>query len=117
MSEVVLSRLLHLLKHHRRDLGSRVALALNLNRVEPVGPLGDRVGNALDLLRHFGHATTHDALDGEDRVLGIRDGLALGDLANETLAVLGEADYRWRSPAALGVGDHHRIAALEYCHH
>ncbi len=45
-------------------------------------------------------------------LLGIGDGLPLGDLADEPLAVLGEGDDRRGGASALRVGDDDRIAAL-----
>ena len=43
---------------------------------------------------------------------GVGDGLALGDLTDESLAVLGEADDRRGGATAFGVGDDDRIAAF-----
>jgi hypothetical protein len=111
--EVVLGGLLHLLQDHRRDLGRRVALALDLDRHEVVAAAGDLVGDALGLVAHLARLAPHEALDREERVGGVGDGLALGDLADQALAVLGERDDRRRGAAALGVGDDHRVAPLE----
>jgi hypothetical protein len=47
----------------------------------------------------------HVALDGADRAVDVGDGLALGDLADQDLAVLGERDDRRGGAGALGVGD------------
>jgi hypothetical protein len=55
----------------------------------------------------------HVALDRPDGALGVGDGLALGHLADEHLAVLGEGHHRRGGAGALGVGDDDRIAALE----
>ena len=56
----------------------------------------------------------HLALDGGNGVLRVGDGLTLGDLADQTLAGLGEADHRRRGAGALGVGDDDRLAALHH---
>jgi len=58
------------------------------------------VRHHLHFLGHFVEAPAHESLDGEHRVLGIRDGLALGDLANQALARFRECNDRRREPAA-----------------
>ena len=45
-------------------------------------------------------------------LLRVGDGLALGHLAHQPLAVFGEGDDRGRRPAAFGVRDDDRIAAF-----
>ena len=112
VAEVVLGGLLHLLKDHRRDLGRRVALALDLDGGDVVLAGDDLIRNALDLVLDLAHLAAHEALDGKDRVLRVGDGLTLGDLTDETLAVLREADDRWGRATALGVGDDDRVAAF-----
>jgi hypothetical protein len=52
------------------------------------------------------------ALDGKDRVLGIGDGLALGGLADQPLAVIAEGDHGRRGPRPFGVLDHPRRCAI-----
>jgi hypothetical protein len=51
-------------------------------------------------------AAADQALDREQGVLGVGDRLALGRLADETLAVVGERDHGRRRARALGVLDH-----------
>jgi hypothetical protein len=53
------------------------------------------------------------ALDGGDGAVDVGDGLALGDLADEDLALLGEGDDRRGGAGALGVRDDGGLAALE----
>ena len=55
----------------------------------------------------------HVALDRADGAVGVGDGLALGDLTDEDLAVLGERDDRRGRAGPLGVGDDHGVAGLE----
>jgi hypothetical protein len=55
----------------------------------------------------------HVALDRADGPVDVGDGLALGDLADEHVTVLAERDDRRGGPAALGVRDDGRLAALE----
>ena len=92
VAEIVFSGLLHLLKNHRRDLGRRVALALDFDHREIIRSRDDFVGNALNLVRYFCDLAPHEALDRKDRVLRIRYCLSFCDLTNEPLAVFREAD-------------------------
>ncbi len=55
----------------------------------------------------------HVTLDGPDGPVHVRDRLALGDLADEHLTVLGEGDDGRRGPGTLGVGDDGGLAALQ----
>ncbi len=56
----------------------------------------------------------HVALDGADRAVDVRGGLALRHLADQDLAVLGEGHHRGRRPRSLGVGDDGGLPTLEY---
>ena len=66
----------------------------------------------LHLFVDFVELAAHEALDREDRVLGVGDRLALGDLADQPLAGLGEGDDRRRQASAFRVGDDDRFAAF-----
>src|SRR5207253_9569331 len=56
-----------------------------------------------------------EPLDGEDRIVGIGNGLALGDLAHHPLPGLGiHRDDRRRQSAALRVGNDDGLAALHH---
>ena len=112
VAEIVLGRLLHLLEDHRGDFGRRVLLAGDLDRGEPVGAGFDLVRDALDFFLDFIHPASHEPLDGEDGLLGVGDRLALGDLADQPLAVLGERHDRRRGAAAFGVRDDDGVAAF-----
>src|SRR5207237_3946567 len=52
-------------------------------------------------------------LDGAEGPVGVRDGLALGDLSDEDLSGLAEGDHRGGGPMALGVGDDDGFPSLE----
>jgi hypothetical protein len=52
----------------------------------------DLVGHAFDFLLHLVELAAHEALDGINRVARIGDGLALGGLADDAFAGLGEGD-------------------------
>src|SRR5699024_12065022 len=55
----------------------------------------------------------HVALDRGDGAVDVGDGLTLGDLTDQDLALLGEGDDRGGRARALGVGDHGGLPALE----
>jgi len=80
--------------------------------------LDDPVWDHLDVLLHhvvFEFAPDQ-ALDGKQRILRIRDRLALGRLADQHLIVLGEGDDRGRGAISLAVLDHARLAAFHDRH-
>jgi hypothetical protein len=112
VAQVVLRRLLHLLEDHRRDLGRGVALPGDLDRRHAVGAIGHLVGHPLGLFSDLVQAPAHEPLDREDGLLGVGDRLALGHLAHQPLAVLGEGHHRGGGSATLGVGDDDRVAPL-----
>ena len=58
----------------------------------------------------------HLALDGGDGAVGIGDGLTLGDLAHQALAVLGEGHHGRGGAAAFAVGDDNGFAAFHDGH-
>ncbi len=107
---------LELLQDHRADLRRGVLLATGFHARVAVGARDDLVGDDRLLLAHLGLLAAHEALDREDRVLGVRDGLALGDRADEALAGGGERDDRRGRATALGVLDDGRLATLEHGH-
>ena len=72
----------------------------------------DAVRDLLGLVVDLGHLAADEPLDGEEGVLGVDDGLALGDLADEALPGLGVGDDGGRGARALGVGDDGGLAAL-----
>ena len=83
-----------LLQHHRGDLLRGVVLVVDRHLV----------------------VRAHLTLDRGDRAVGVGDGLALGHLADHTLAVLGKSDDRRRGARALGVRDNDSLAAFHDGH-
>jgi len=69
------------------------------------------------LAARFVEAPAHETLDAGHGVFGVHHGLAAGRLAHQPLAAFGEGDDGRRGAAALGVGDHHRVAALDHSYH
>ena len=95
LAEVGLGVALELLQHERGDLlrGERLVVDLLL----PVG--------------------AHVALHGADGPVDVGDGLPLGDLTDEDLAVLGERHHRRGGAGAFCVRDDGGLAAFEDGHH
>jgi hypothetical protein len=77
---------------HRGDLRRRGLLAARLHARVAAGAGDDLVRDDLLLLADLGLLAAHEALDREHRVLGVGDGLALGDRADQALAALREGD-------------------------
>ncbi len=92
VTEVLLGVALELHEDARGDLLRRPLLAVDVEA--PVG--------------------AHVALDARDGAVDVGDGLALGGLADEHLAVLGVGDHRGGGAEALGVRDHLGLAALQH---
>ena len=90
LAQVSLGVSLQLAQDHSTDLFGGVVLAAGV----------DLLGGA------------HLTLDRGDGILGVGDGLTLCDLADQTLAGLGEADDRRGGAGALGVRDDDRLAAF-----
>ena len=65
---------------------------------------------------HFRELAADEALRGEDRVLRVGDGLALGGLTDEDVAVLGERDDGGRGARAFRVGDDDGLACFQDGH-
>ncbi len=107
---------LELLQDHRGDLGRGELLAVGFHARVAVGAGDDLVGDDRLLLAHLGLLAAHEALDREDRVLRVGDGLALGNRADEALAGGRECDDRGGRAPALGVLDDGGLAPLEHGH-
>src|SRR6266446_387535 len=112
LAEVVLGRPLQLLQDLRADLRRAPLLSLDLHHGVAVVRLDDLERNAPALVGRLLELAAHEALDGVDGVLRIGDRLPAGDLADQDLAVLAEADDGRGEPVALLVLDHLRVAPL-----
>ena len=116
LAEVRLGVGLELLEDHRRDLRRCVLLALGLDADVVVRALDDLVRDDLHLLRDLVVLAAHEALDREDRVLRVRDLLALRGCADEPLAVTPEGDDGRSRASALGVRDDGGLGSFEDGH-
>ena len=90
---------------------AEVALGVALELLQDAG--ADLLGGVLLRVDVDRPARAHVALHRADGAVGVGDGLALGHLADEHLAGLGEADHRGRGAPPFGVGHHGGLARLE----
>ena len=118
LAEIGLGGFLHLLQNEGGDLRGRILLAVGLNPGVAVGRLDDLIGNEIHVLlgQRIVERPADEALDREEGLLRIGDRLALGRLADETLAVVGKGDDGWGSPCAFRVLDDLRSLALHHRH-
>ncbi len=105
LAEVLLRRLLQITKDHRRHLRRRVLLVADLDGDQVVAAADHAVGNELLLVLDLVVATSHEPLDREDGVAGIGDLLVPRRLADEAIALVGEADHRGGGPVPGRVDD------------
>ena len=109
---------LHLLEHHGGDLlgGEILGLVVNLHLDDGLARrlvLLDGERHDLDFLLALAELAADDALDVEERALGVLRSLALRRVAHQA-AVVGEGDPGRRGPVALGVGEDLRLAVLPH---
>ena len=118
LAQILLGGLLHLPEDHRRDLRSGVLLALHLDHGVAVLALDDLEGAQLDGLLDLRVAelAADQPLDGEEGAVRIGDGLALGDLADQPLAAVGEGHHRGGGAVAFDVIDDLGVAAFHHRH-
>ena len=116
LTEIGLGRLLHLLQDEGGDLRGRIGLAFDLDPGVAVRGAHDLVGDELLVLVHHRVvvAAADQPLDREDGALRVGDGLALGRLSDQPLAVIGEGDDRRRRAHALRIFDHFRRLAFHH---
>ena len=113
-AEVVFGGLLHFLQHHRRDLGRRIGLAVELHRCQPIGVAHDLIGHFGNFRAHLVASAAHEALDRVNGFARIGHGLAFGNLTDEAFPVLRECDNRGRGAPPFGIWDDHGIAAFHH---
>src|SRR5665213_748804 len=116
LAEIGLGGFLHLLQDEGADLGGSVFLAAAFDPGVAVVARHDLEGDELHLLldHRVDHAPADQALDAVKGVLGVGDRLALGGLAAEALAGLGEGDLGRRRARALAVFDDLRGLAFHH---
>ncbi len=112
LAQKILGGGLQLLQNHRGNFRRGISLAENFDARIVMRPSCHFVGHALDLIAHFVIPVAHEALDRIDRVFRIRHRLALGHLADQPLARLGDSHDRRGRPPAFLVRDYHWLATL-----
>ena len=107
LAQVVLGSLLHLAQHFGRDLRRGQLLVAHFHPGVAVVGLDDLVGHQADVLLDgfFTKLAADEALDGEQRVGRVGDGLALGRRADQDLAIFHVGDDGRRGAGTLGVLD------------
>ncbi len=105
---------LHLLKDEGRDLRRRIILAAGLDPGVAIGALDDLVGHQFGVLlgNRIVEAAADQALDRENRVVGIGHRLALGRLTDQAFAFLGESDSRRSRARAFRILDNLGFSAF-----
>ena len=116
LAEVLLGVGLHLGEDHGADLLGGEVLAVDLHDRAAAHAGLDLVRDGLELGADLVVATAHEALDREDGVGGVGDGLVLGRLADDAVAVGAEADDGRGGAVALGVDDDGGVATLKDGH-
>ena len=111
---------LQLAKNHGADFLGGVHLGLathfHLNVGVAVGGFHDGIGNLLVVLSQLSILAADETLGGEHRVAGVGHSLALGSLAYDTLAVLGECDDGRSGTCALAVLENSSLTAFHDSH-
>ena len=98
------------------DLLGGVVLTIDARHGTAALALNDLVRHRLDLGANLAVLAAHEALDGEDGVLGVGDRLVLCGLAHNAVAVGAEAHNGRRGAVALGVNDNGGVATFKYGH-
>jgi len=112
LAQVGFGGLLELAEDHGRDLGRGILLAANVDPGVAVVTPDDFIGDHLHFFADFFVAPPHEALNGEDRVFGVGNGLALGHLADQPFPGLGEAHHGGGGSGTLLVGDNGGLPGL-----
>jgi len=93
--------------HGVTEIGLRVSLQLHQ------GSRADLLRGVFLIVDLDGPVRSHMPLHGPDGAVNVRDGLALGNFADEHLAVLGEGNDGRRGPRTFGIGNDDGVSAFE----
>ncbi len=118
LAKIIFRRLLHLAQDFGGYLGRRHFLAAHFHPGVVVVRLDDLEGHHVDVLLHFLLLETaaDQALDSKERILGVRDCLALGRCTAQDFTILGVGDDGRGRACALGVLDDLGLATLHDGH-
>ena len=117
LAQIRFGGFLELGQDHRRDLRRRILLAQDFHAGVPVVATDNLIRDHLHLFTDFLVPASHEALNGKNGILGIGDGLPLGDLTDQPFAAFGESHDRRRGPIPFLVGNDRRLAAFHDSHH
>ena len=114
LAEIGFGGFLHLAENEGADLARRVFLAAGFHPRIAVVALDDGVRHQTLVLRHdrIVIAAPDQTLDGIQGVGRVGDALALGGLADQTLATVGESNHRGGRARALAVLDNPNVLAF-----
>ena len=87
-------------------------LAVNIDADVTVAGLVDLVRDLFDLFADLAELAAHEAFDRIKRIFRVRHRLSFGDLADETISVLGKSDHRRCRASAFRICDNDRFAAF-----
>jgi hypothetical protein len=114
LTEVVLRGLLQLAEHLRGNLGWRELLASNLETCVAIFALDDVIGHTRRVVAELVVTVAHETLGRINGAFGVGDGLSLGDLTDEDLALVVPCHYRRCNPVTLLIDDDLRVFALHH---
>ncbi len=117
LAEVVFGRLLEVLEDHGRDFRRGVFLASHVDLDQFAGPARDAVRDDLLFGSDLIVPSTHKPLDREHRIFWIGDLLVLGDLPDQPLAFVREANHRRRQSRTGGIHQYLRRRTFHHRHH
>ena len=105
-----------LLQDHSGDFGRSVHFAACHDAGIAVLAFHHFIGGAFQLVLHFVEFSAHEALHGENGVLGVGDSLAFGSLTHEAFAVFRECHNGGRGVGAFRIGDDLECVAVHHSH-
>ncbi len=114
LAEILLGRELERPQNHGRYLGRLIAAILELYENFVALALADRVRDAIDFVPGLRKAASHETLDRVDGIVGIGDGLALGELTDEPFVVLRDRDNGGSRSSPFRVRNDGRFVALDH---
>ena len=116
VSQVGLGRLFQFPQHHGGNFRRRVLFAIDFHLHQLIGSPNDPVRDELFLRLDFVMAPAHEALDRVDSAARVHHGLALGRVAHEAFALVGESHHTGRQAIAVLVWDDRDLASIHNGH-
>ena len=117
VAQVGFGRFLQLAQDHGRDFGRREALAVDVDLRRIFRVANNLVGDQLFLVHHFLAAASHETLDAVHSTAGIGNGLTLGLITYQALALVSERYHAWGDAIAFLIGNHLHLATFHDRYH